>query len=150
MPGPGTYITGPVNVTSRTTFNVTPHAVIKGSIDEAEYNIIEPLPSYGTSRDGPRSRYQALVMVTPGSTDVVLTGGGTLDGSGSHWWARRDNQVAGRPHLIEIHTSIAVEVESLTLLNSGFWTLHPVYSKDIHIHDLNISAPASSPNTVSV
>ena len=150
VPGPGTYVTGPINITTRTTLSISPNAVLKGSVDVNEYNIIEPLASYGSSRDGYHARFQALVMVTPGSTDVVLTGGGTLDGSGSHWWAARDHLTAGRPHLIEIHTSTAVEVGYLTLLNSGFWTLHPVYSKDIHIHDLNISAPASSPNTVSV
>jgi polygalacturonase len=28
----------------------------------------------------------------------------------------------------------------LTLLNSGFWTLHPIYTNNIHIHNIDIIA----------
>ena len=157
VPGPGIYTTGPFNVSSYITLVVQPSAVVKGSVNIAEYTVIEPLPSYGSARDGQppgcptdncHTRYQALVMVPPGSVDVALSGGGTLDGTGSFWWSQRGNLKAGRPHLVEIHSAMRVEVGPLHLLDSGFWTLHPVYSKDVHIHDLNISAPASSPNTV--
>ena len=157
VPGPATYTTGPFNVSTRTTLLVQPGAVVKGSENLSEYTIIAPLPSYGSARDGrppgcPKdgchTRYQALVMVPPGSVDVILAGGGTLDGSGSFWWSKGGQLKAGRPHLVELQSATRVEVGPLTLLNSGFWTLHPVYSKDIHIHDLNISAPAPSPNTV--
>ena len=154
MPGPGTFTTGPFNISTRTTLTIEADAVVKGSTDVAEYTIIAPLPSYGSARDGSppgcpkdgcHTRFQALVMVPPGSTDVILNGPGTLDGSGAFFWAERDHLKAGRPHLIEIHGATRVEVGGLTLLDSGFWTLHPVYSKDVHIHDLNISAPAPSP-----
>lgn len=157
VPGPGTYTTGPFNVSSYITLVVQPSAVVKGSVNIAEYTVIQPLPSYGSARDGQppgcptdncHTRYQALVMVPPGSIDVALSGGGTLDGMGSFWWSQRGNLKAGRPHLVEIHSAVGVEVGPLHLLNSGFWTLHPVYSKDVHVHDVNISAPASSPNTV--
>ena len=159
VPGPGTFTTGPFNISTRTTLTIEADAVVKGSTDVAEYTIIAPLPSYGSARDGSppgcpkdgcHTRFQALVMVPPGSTDVILNGSGTLDGSGAFFWAERDHLKAGRPHLIEIHGATRVEVGGLTLLDSAFWTLHPVYSKDVHIHDLNISAPAPSPNTDGV
>jgi hypothetical protein len=41
------------------------------------------------------------------------------------------------PYLFVYHS---MNVRS-TLLNSGFWTLHPVYCQNVHIHDMNILAP---------
>ena len=57
-------------------------------------------------------------------------------------------EVSPRPGGTPSHNCSDVEVSGVELRDSAFWTLHPVYSKDIHIHDLNISAPAPSPNTV--
>ena len=90
MPGPGTFTTGPFNISTRTTLTIEADAVVKGSTDVAEYTIIAPLPSYGSARDGSppgcpkdgcHTRFQALVMVPPGSTDVILNGPGTLHGA---------------------------------------------------------------------
>jgi len=35
----------------------------------------------------------------------------------------------------------------VTLLDSAFWALHPVYVTGAFIHDVTIQAPADSPNT---
>ena len=37
-------------------------------------------------------------------------------------------------------TDITIAGPGLTLLNSGFWTLHPIYCNNLHIHDINIIA----------
>lgn len=41
--------------------------------DEAEWNLIPPLPSYGTGRDAPGPRFISLIFGT-NLTDVVITG----------------------------------------------------------------------------
>ena len=35
----------------------------------------------------------------------------------------------------------AVVVTGVTLLNSAFWTFHPVYCRDVHIHHMEIQVP---------
>ncbi|KAI9089942.1 hypothetical protein K1719_028912 [Acacia pycnantha] len=40
-----------------------------------------------------------------------------------------------------------VQISNLTLLNSPFWNLHPVYRSNIIIQGLTIIAPVNSPNT---
>ena len=107
--------------------------------------MIAPLPSYGASRDaGAATRHQALIMTPPGTHDVLLTGGGTIDGAGSFWWHKKKVEDArrgrnntststststsyiGRPRLFESYNSTNIELSHLTFKNSGFWTIHPV------------------------
>jgi polygalacturonase len=151
VPAPGIYLIGAVNISSDTIFEVESGAVIRGvpSRDPVQYPIVAPLPSYGTSRDVGYARYQALIMTVPGSQRVTLTGGGTIDGGGAFWWDLLHTKELkhGRPHLVELYNSSDVTVSHLTLQNSAFWTLHPVYARGVHIHDLTITAPADSPNT---
>jgi polygalacturonase len=88
-------------------------------------------------------------MTVPGAQRIRLTGGGTIDGSGAYWWELFHSKSLehGRPHLVELYNSSDVTVSNLTLQNSAFWTLHPVYARGVHIHDLTITAPEDSPNT---
>jgi len=72
-----------------------------------------------------------------------------IDGNGKYWWDLHKSKhlKIGRPRLVELFNCSGVEVGGVTLKNSGFWTLHPVYSRNVWIHDLNITAPGDSPNT---
>ena len=47
----------------------------------------------------------------------------------------------GRPHLMELQNITGVVVTGVTLLNSAFWTFHPTYCKDVHIHHITIQIP---------
>lgn len=149
--GPGVYVVGCFNLTSYMTFKVERDAVVRGvnSRDPSQYTVVKPLPSYGQSRDVGYLRYQALIMTVPGSERITLTGEGTIDGGGAFWWNLLHNNELkrGRPHLIELYNTSDVEISRLTLVDSAFWTLHPVYSSRVHIHGLTILAPPDSPNT---
>ncbi|PHT87384.1 putative polygalacturonase [Capsicum annuum] len=117
--------------------------------DEAEWNLIPPLPSYGTGRDAPGPRFISLIFGT-NLTDVVITGGnGTIDGQGQEWWTKfRQGQLKNtRPYLIEIMFSDHVQISNLILINSPSWNVHPVYSSFVVIKGLTILAPIKSPNT---
>jgi polygalacturonase len=160
----GVYITGSFNLTSRVTLDVAPAATIMGvgSHDPMQYTVLPPLASYGVSRDDGCekshqnsdsedkgvcvNRFQALVMVAFADGARII-GGGTLDGGGEFFWTNRDKQKNGRPHLVEIYNSTNTEIGGITLKDSPFWTLHPVYSKGVWIHGVNITAPPDSPNT---
>ena len=154
--GQGTYITGAFNLTSRLTLAIAAGTTVRGvesqNVNVAQFPILPSLPSYGRTRDdhvASKSRFNALVMVV--GDDVAISGAGTLDGGGEWWWAKRASSptalAAGRPHLLEIYNSSRVEVAGIKLKDSAFWTMHPIYSHDVHIHDITISAPADSPNT---
>jgi len=52
-----------------------------------------------------------------------------------------------RPPLLQIYKSYHVSVEGITLANSPFWTLHPLYSRNLTFKDLVIINPKDAPNT---
>jgi polygalacturonase len=45
---------------------------------------------------------------------------------------------------MELQNITGVEVTGVTLLNSAFWTFHPTYCKDVHIHHMKIQVPWQS------
>ncbi len=52
-----------------------------------------------------------------------------------------------RPPLVQFLDCSDVLMESVTLVNSPFWTLHPVYCVGVTIRDVQIKNPADAPNT---
>lgn len=52
-----------------------------------------------------------------------------------------------RPPLLQIKESNNVEIEGLTIQNSPFWTVHPLYSTNIILRDLSVINPQDAPNT---
>lgn len=151
VPAGGWYATAPFNLTSGVTLRVEAGAVVRGVADQAAYPAVAPMPSYGGSRDVGRLRHHPLVWAV-GAAGVRITGGGVIDGSGPYWWGLfKQNHsrglTAGRPHLVEFLNCTDVEVGGVTLRNSGFWTLHPLYSRGVWVHDVTVRAPWGSPNT---
>ena len=70
------------------------------------------------------SRFNIIFFKTTGEN-------GTIDGQGKMWWELWWNRtlVHTRGHLIEIKNSHNILISNLTLLNSPFWTVHPVYCR---------------------
>jgi polygalacturonase len=60
-------------------------------------------------------------------------GGGSMDGNGAVWWAaKKANKIVWtRPHLVEMNSVHDLKVIGVSLKNSPFWTLHPVYCKGL-------------------
>jgi Endopolygalacturonase len=52
-----------------------------------------------------------------------------------------------RPPLMQIYNSSDILLEGFTLLNSPFWTFHPVYSSNVHIKGVTVKNPYITPNT---
>ena len=144
----GIWLTAPFNLTSHLTLNITRGATLLASDDPAVWPVIAPLPSYGQGRDHPGPRFTSFLHGVRVS-DLVVTGGGTIDGQGQAWWARHRNgsETLTRGRLFEVEWSDGVLIEDLVLTNSPYWTLHPVFSSNIVARRLNISNPTHSPNT---
>ncbi|XP_047327532.1 probable polygalacturonase [Impatiens glandulifera] len=145
----GNWLTGSFNLTSNFTLFLEEGAVLLGSQDPEEWPIIEPLPSYGRGRERLGGRHISLIHGN-GLTNVVITGqNGTIDGQGKMWWDLWWNRtlVHTRGHLVELINSENILISNLTFLNSPFWTIHPVYCRNVVIKDMTILAPLNSPNT---
>ena len=52
-----------------------------------------------------------------------------------------------RPALLQIKSSRKVRVEGLNILNSPFWTIHPLFSSHLIIRNVHIKNPYTAPNT---
>ncbi|XP_030496722.2 probable polygalacturonase [Cannabis sativa] len=145
----GRWLTGSFNLTSNFTLFLEDGAVIVGSQDPEEWPIIEPLPSYGRGRERLGGRHISLIH-GDGLSNVVITGeNGTIDGQGKMWWELWWNRTLKytRGHLLELMNSHNVLISNLTLLNSPFWTIHPVYCNNVVIKNMTILAPLNAPNT---
>jgi len=117
--------------------------------DPEEWPLIAPLPSYGRGRERLGPRHISLIH-GEGLNDVVVTGNnGTIDGQGEMWWEMWWNRTLNytRGHLVELANSTNILISNITLRNSPFWTVHPVYSSNVVIKGLTILAPLNAPNT---
>jgi len=52
-----------------------------------------------------------------------------------------------RPPLMQFFNCKNVNIEGITLVNSPFWTVHPVFSSNISINGISIKNPPDAPNT---
>jgi polygalacturonase len=52
-----------------------------------------------------------------------------------------------RPPLVQLYSCENVMIRDVTLQNSPFWTVHPLFSKNINIENVTIKGPHDSPNT---
>jgi polygalacturonase len=52
-----------------------------------------------------------------------------------------------RPPLIQFYKCADVRIEAVTLVDSPFWTLHPVFCDRLAIRNLTIANPPDAPNT---
>ena len=114
------------------------------------------MPSYGQGRDHPGPRRTSLLH-GENLTDVVVTSSedawGTIDGFGEPWWTahkKGGGEQFTRGHLIEFINTKGIEISNLYLRNSPFWTVHPVYSQNVVVRNIDIWAPKDSPNTDGV
>ncbi|KAA8542985.1 hypothetical protein F0562_021520 [Nyssa sinensis] len=145
----GRWLTGSFELISHLTLLLDKDAVILGSTNSADWPVVDPLPSYGRGRELPGGRHRSLIYGC-NLTDVIITGdNGTIDGQGSVWWNWFKSETLDftRPHLVELMNSTGVVISNLTFLNSPFWTIHPVYCRQVIVQNVTIIAPLNSPNT---
>lgn len=171
----GVYKTGPLTISTSCHLTLKKGAVLKFIPD---FDLYEPVY---TRWEGVKCYCMHPCLYIHKAEDVVISGSGTLDGSGEVWWEETnkkkgivkkptsplelkfaalnpgyENQPGGgggrlfqflRPPLVQIHSSKRVTLEGITLQNSPFWTLHPLFSEDLLIQNVTIHNPYEAPNT---
>lgn len=171
LSAPGTFLTGPFNLTDNQVLHVEAGATLSASQVLSDFEVQPSFPSYGFSRDSAGAfnstcRYSAVVGGV-GVENVSLTGGGTLDGNGWMFWAMEAQMSSliaackkkwtdncrsppldcSRPHLVEFEHSSGISLTNLILRNSPFWTTHFIYSTSIFVKDIEVYAPFTQGNT---
>lgn len=83
---------------------------------------------------------------------VFFQGSGTIDGSGSKWWAEsckknKTNPCKGAPSAFTIDSSSAVRVKGLTFQNSQQMNFVISRCEAVRVYNVLVSSPEDSPNT---
>ena len=137
----GQYVTGSLCLKSNTTLYISTGATLLGSgeIDDFPPITDDNLPGY--ARGGRWALITALY-----ARNIVITGGGTVDGRGYLWWhdVPKDH---GRPRSIQPILCDNVTIRNITVKNSPAWTVNPTCCHDVVIDGISIRNPVDSPNT---
>jgi len=158
----GVFRTAPLALCSNLDLHLAAGAVIQAPDTFAALGL--PNPAQFKSQAEANAVYKVPNPLITGTRlhDVALTGSGTIDGSGAHWWewseraARAVAQtqpgrvVYRRPHLVVINGCERLLVADLTLTNSSMFHLVPKNVTDLTIERVKVRAPFNAPNTDAI
>jgi len=148
----GKFLASPFNITSannQMTLLLDPDATLIATTDVSKWPIIQPLPSLNSSREYlVPSRYSAFITIL-GANGIRITSnvtsagqqGGTLNGNGPTWWSLRESKKLERDPggIIETYEAENIEIDSISVIFSPYWHVHPYASLFIYIHDTSVS-----------
>jgi len=142
----GTFLTGALFFRQGTHLHVV--GTLKGSDRIADF------PLQLTRIEGETCQYFAALINAYGLDGFTITGHGTIDGNGLHYWQefwiRRKwnpqctNKDAQRPRLTYVSNSKHVTIQDVRLVNSPFWTNHVYKSHHVRFIDCYIYAPTEN------
>lgn len=128
------------------------HLHVKGRLKGSER--IADFPVVMTRIEGETCKYFAALVNADGLDGFTISGQGTIDGNGLHYWQefwiRRSwnpqctNKDAQRPRLTYVSNSKNVTIQDVRLVNSPFWTNHVYKSDHVRYLDCYIYAPTEN------
>ena len=151
----GIYITGSFNITSNTILYLNNNATIAGSTNPDDYGFCDCLPPCGQPMYCPLiGSFNSTKISIVGDDDYTihnpLKSLSNIDGRGQPWWSNFSQNIFlqnQRPKLIEFAYCDSIHIHNLTVMNSPFWTIHPIFSRNINISNVNVFAPRAIGNT---
>ena len=149
---PGTYLSGPLTLFSRTIFQLDAGATLLASTNQMDF-MKRPGDWLAAKSGGD------FVPFIGGKdlADVTFTGGGVIDGSGFVWWPeaekarqKKSGFTLPRPNLIVIERGRNLRMENITLQNSPKFHFVPADCDDVVITNVTILAPERAANTDAI
>jgi hypothetical protein len=150
--GLGVYESAPMNLTSNQILYVGTGTILQAPVVNESghchdnrapcpYPVMDHFPSYQMSRSGFGCRLGPFIGAFH-QHNITITGGGTIEGNGQWFWepAQMKSLKIERPRLVELQFVHRLRIGPIVLRNSPYWTLHPIYCDDVHIHDIEITA----------
>jgi len=161
----GTFLSGSIFLKQGVNLLVEKDGVLKGTINIDDYPELPELPG------GLRGGGTAALVNADGVTGVTISGEGTIDGSGEDWvqQSRRSpapaaggaataavapaapptaaRQERGRPRLMAVKNVKDVQISGLNLHNQATWCLWILYSQNVEIDGVKITAEHNIPTS---
>jgi polygalacturonase len=158
----GVFRTLPFTLCSKLDLHLDEGSVIQAPDTFEALGLPDPSTLHSPDEVKARVRVPAPLISGRNLHDVALTGTGTIDGSGQHWWdwseraarAVAETQpgrvVYPRPHLVVISGCERLHVADITLTNSSKFHLVPSNITDLTIERVKVRAPFNAPNTDAI
>ncbi len=108
--GAHVFVSGPLNLKSKITLEISPGTTLAASSDHDDF----------TEESQLRAKGRRPFLEAKDATDIVITGGGVIDGRGESWWPHREAGYT-RPRLIVFYHCKRVRMENITAQNSPMW-----------------------------
>lgn len=132
----GVFMSGAVFLKKKVNLLVQKDGTLKGTINQLDY------PRVKTRWEGEEMEWLSALVNAVDLEGISLSGAGTIDGSGEIW-----KQRGGRPRLIAIQNCRQIKVNGLRLNNQASWGLFVLYSSNISINGLHITAAHHIPSS---
>jgi polygalacturonase len=145
---PGTYLSGALFLKSQMELRLDAGVEIRGVQSLAAYPVMQ------TRVAGIEMKWPSALINIYEQSHVKIGGKGVIDGDGKIWWdkywkmRREEYEPKGlrwavdydcqRPRLIQVYQSSDIDLQGLTLMRSGFWTVHICYSQRVTVDGLTI------------
>lgn len=156
----GTYFVGPLALKSHMTIELSKDAKILGSDQKSDYPVVPGIvKDMRTGEDVHFGTWEGLAVPMHQSLifgeyieDVSIIGRGTIDGNGEAggWWIDVMAYPIGRPRLVFFNRCKDVHIHGILAKDAASWQLHPYFSTNVDILDVDIQAPKNSPNTDAI
>ncbi|HEY4148702.1 MAG TPA: glycoside hydrolase family 28 protein, partial [Chitinophagaceae bacterium] len=155
----GVFISGAIFLKNKVNLLVEKEGRLKGSTEQADY------PQVNTRWEGEEKLWTAALVNAFDLDGIRLSGEGTIDGSGDIWTQRSMQRRSrpdsagsapqpvnpvvrlGKPRLIAIQNCKHITIADLHLHNEASWGLFVLYSTDVEIANLNITAEHNIPSS---
>lgn len=155
----GTWLTGPIHLMSNINLHVSDGATLLFSTDKQDY-----LPVVRQRHEGVEAYNYSPMIYAFKLKNIAVTGQGTLDGQGDHWWKWAEGKEYGdrtkvtkvplsrrmygkgaglegmRPNFLIFWKSENILVEGITLKDTPMWNIHLVYSKKAIVRDVTVNS----------
>jgi polygalacturonase len=159
----GTFLTGAIHLKSNVNLYVSTNATIQFSQNYSDY-----LPVVYTRFEGTECYNYSPPIYAFEQENIAITGRGTINGGGdnSHWWpwtssASQDvnnlrqqaedgvpveNRIYGeghylRPNMIQPYRCKNILIDSVTIINSPMWHIHPVLCENLIVSNVTVEGP---------
>jgi polygalacturonase len=161
------YLAGAIALKSNITLQIDEGVTLKFTTDRTKYPLVKTRYECTDVMN-----YSPLIYAYK-CENVRIAGKGTLDGQGATWWTWRNGKPAAnvlrpytndregkfpleqrvfgetvqglRPCFIEPYECKNVVIEGVTVKNSPFWTIHPLYSENVTVRGVTVFG--DGPNT---
>lgn len=152
----GVFISGAIFLKKGVNLLVEKNGKLKGSTASADY------PFVATRWEGLEKEWIAALVNAVDLQNIQISGEGTIDGSGEVWTQRGielvKQQPVGaprisptallpRPRLMSIQNCKDIKIEGLSLNNQASWGLFILYSTNVDIANLRITADHDIPSS---